>query len=183
MAESIVDYLDANPERRMVVIAGNGHVYKDSAIPSRVSRRMDVPQSVISSINFETTGLEPGYEIDYLVYTQSVELEPAPKVGVVLEKESMNDDPDDTRLRIIKISPHGKALESGLKEKDIIFTIDDQEVREISDVKIILLDKHSGETVSMKVLREHMLFDDEELEIEVELSSPLQFGMPASHPK
>ena len=184
MAESIVDYLNANPERKMVVIAGNGHIYKDSAIPSRVSRRLDVPQSVLSSIKYETTGLEPGYKIDYLVYTQSIELEAAPKVGVILEKENINEDPDDTRLRIIKISPHGKALESGLKEKDVILTIDDQEVREISDIKIILLDKHSGETVTMKVLRERMLFDDEELEIEVELSSPRQFSsMPTSHPK
>ena len=184
MAESIVDYLNLNPERKMVVIAGNGHVYKDSAIPSRVSRRLDVPQSVLSSINYETTGLVPGYKIDYLVYTQSVNLEAAPKVGVVLESENIADDPDNTRLRIIQISPHGKALESGLKEKDILLTLDNQEIREISDIKIILLDKRPGDQVTIKVLREHMLFDDKELELDVELSSPMQFSrMPPSHPK
>lgn len=184
MAESIIDYLDAHPERKMVVIAGNGHVYKDSAIPPRVSRRLNVPQSVISSIHFEATGLETGYNVDYLVYTQAVELEAAPKVGVVLESEEINGDPENTRLRIIQISPHGKALKSGLKEKDLLLALDGQEIREISDIKIILLDKRPGDKVTLKVLRERMVFDNEELDIEVELSSPLQFGgMPPSHPK
>ena len=164
MADSIVNYLTANPERRMVVIAGNGHVYKNSAIPSRVARRMDVEQSVLSSISYGTTGLVPGYKVDYLVYTQSVALEPAPKIGVVLKKEEIDDNPDHTRLRITRISPHGKALEAGVKEKDIILSLDNQEVEDISDIKIILLDKHPGDTVTMKVLRENMLFSDEELE-------------------
>ncbi len=184
MAESIVDYLTNNPERKMVVIAGNGHVYKDSAIPSRVSRQMDVGQSVISSINYGTTALVPGYKVDYLVYTQSVDLEPSPKVGVVLKKEDIDDDPDNTRLRVLQISPHGKAKESGLEINDILLTLDGQEVREISDIKIILLDKRPGDTVSLKVLRENMLFQDKELDLEVELSAPMGMGgMPPSHPK
>jgi uncharacterized iron-regulated protein len=154
MAESIVDYLTTNPERRMVVIAGNGHVYKDSAIPSRVARRVDVEQSVLSRINYGATVLVPGYKVDYLVYTQSVALEPAPKIGVVLQKEEIDDNPDHTRLRIIRISPHGKAVEAGVKEKDVILSLDNQEVEDISDIKIILLDKRPGDTVTMKVLRE-----------------------------
>ena len=184
MAESIVDYMKANPERRMVIIAGNGHVYKDSAIPSRVKRRLDVPQSVISSIGTGDTGLIQGYKVDYLVYTESMKLDPAPKVGVVLKTEEIEDDPEKTRLRIIKISPHGKALEAGVKENDIILSIDDQPVESIGDMKIILFDKKVGDIVTMKVFREHFFFADEELELEVELSSPMQMGMmPPTHPK
>lgn len=184
MAETIVSYLSANPERKMVVIAGNGHVYKDSAIPGRVARRMDVPQSVLSSINAGTTGLVPGYQVDYLVYTEPVELEPAAKIGVVLETEKIDDESEKTRLRVVRISPHGKALEAGVKEKDLILTLDGRQVEDITDIRIILLDKRPGDTAIMKVLRQHLLLGDELLELEVELSSPMQFGaMPPAHPK
>lgn len=184
MAKSVVDYLTANPERKMVVIAGNGHVYKDSAIPGRVARRMKVPQSVLSSINYGDTGLVPGEKLDYLVYTKSVELEPAPKIGVVLATEKIDAESDNTRLRITQISPHGKALEAGVKENDIILTLEGQQVSDINDIRIILLDKRPGDTVAMKVLREHTIFNDEELELKVELSSPMQSGtMPPAHPK
>ncbi|MCI5211274.1 MAG: hypothetical protein D3910_21380, partial [Candidatus Electrothrix sp. ATG2] len=40
MAESIAAYLQAHPEKKMLVLAGTGHVYKDSAVPPRVARRM-----------------------------------------------------------------------------------------------------------------------------------------------
>jgi len=185
MAEAIVDYLEANPGKRMVIIAGNGHVYKDSAIPPRVARRLDVEQSVLSSIHNQNTGLVPGYKVDYLVYTEIVELEPAPKVGVVLETEPDADYPEKTRLRIVQISPHGKALEGGVREKDIILSLDGQEVRDISDMKIILLDRRPGDRVALRVLRKRLFGADEELELEVELSAPMQMGgamMPPPHP-
>lgn len=179
MAESIADYLEANPDKRMAVIAGNGHVYKDSAIPPRVARRIDVKQSVISAINDNADPLADGYKIDYLAYTEPVELEPAPKMGVVLNKEEIGEDPENTRMRITQISPHGKAEQSGLRENDLILTLDGQEVRDLSDIKIILLDRRSGDKVSMKVLRNRLFLGDREVELEVELSSPMPGG---AHP-
>ena len=184
MADSIVDYLNKNPDKRMVVIAGTGHVYKDTAIPLRVKRRLDVSQKVVSSISYGTTGLETGYQVDYLLYTRNIDLEPAPKVGVVLKTEKVDKDSDQTRLRIMQISPHGKAGESNLNKKDIILALDNREVSDINDLKIGLLNKKPGNKVVLKILREKVLFSDEELEIEVELSSPMSMGgMPLSHPK
>ncbi|MCL7487735.1 MAG: ChaN family lipoprotein [Desulfobulbaceae bacterium] len=184
MAESIVNYLAANPEKKMVVIAGNGHIYKDNAIPPRVVRRMDIPQSVLTSIHQGGTGLVPGYKVDYLVYTRTMELEPSPKVGVVLEAEKIDDDPDRTRLRIKQISPHGKAGEAGVRENDIILSVEGEKIEDIEDLKILLLDRHPGDTVTMKILREHTLRRDEELDLEVELSLPMQsMSMPPSHPR
>lgn len=185
MADSIVDYLLRSPDKQMVVIAGNGHVYKDSAIPLRVKRRMDAPQSVVASINHETNGLEPGYKVDYLVYANSYEIQPSPKVGIVLQEEKADDTDVIKRVRIVKLSPHGKAGEAGIKIDDIILAVEDEKIEDITDLKISLLDKKPGDKVTMKVLRKSILFGEKELELEVELSSPmnLQGKMPPAHPR
>jgi len=185
MADNIVNYLGSHPKKRMVVIAGNGHVYKDSAIPVRVKRRMNVPQSVLVSMNHATTGLQTGYKVDYLVYTNSFDIPPAPKVGVVLQEETISDTSDEIRVRITQISPHGKADEGGLKENDIILSIDGEKITSITDLKISLLDKSPGDKVTMKLLRENVLFPDKELEVEVELTAPMdmQGNMPPVHPR
>ncbi len=184
MADNIVKYLNNNPDRRMVVIAGNGHVYKNSAIPLRVKRRMDVPQSVVSSFTPKTPARETGYGVDYFLYTRSFDIEPAPKVGIVLKEEKISEDSEETMVRIIQISPHGKAGEAGIEEKDIILAVDDQAIGDITDLKIHLMDKSPGDTVVMKVLRENVFFADKELEFEVELSSPMNMRgkMGATHP-
>jgi uncharacterized iron-regulated protein len=48
MAATAADYLSKHPERKMVVLAGNGHVAWRSGIPARLSRRLDIGISVIS---------------------------------------------------------------------------------------------------------------------------------------
>lgn len=185
MADNIVNYLSEHPEKRMVVIAGNGHVYKDSAIPLRVKRRMNVPQSVLVTMNHETTGLQTGYKVDYLVYATSFDIQPAPKVGVVLQEEKTSEISDETRVRITQISPHGKAGEGGAKENDIILAVDGEKIADITDLKILLMDKSPGDKVTMKLLRESVLFSDKELEVEVELIAPMsmQGKMPPAHPR
>lgn len=184
MAETIVDYLRDNPDRRMVVIAGNGHVYKETGIPPRAKRRLDVSQSVVSSTSYGNTGLETGYKMDYLLYTLGIKLKPAPKIGVVLKTEKISEDDDLTRLRVLKISPHGKAGEGGIEKNDILLSVDGRDVHDITDVRISIMDKHPGDTVQVRVLREHVLMPDEELEQEVELSAPMNMGgMPPTHPK
>lgn len=186
MAERIVGYLKDHPEQRMVVVAGTGHVYKDTGIPPRVARRLDVPQSVISSASYGATGLETGTRLDYLLYARPLELEPAPKLGLVLEVEGAEEDPAQGRVRVQQVSPHGKAGEGGIKEKDIIVTVEGAPVHDIMDIRIALLDKKNGDKVPVKVLREYSLLPDEELDLEVELTTPMEgMGgtMPSQHPK
>ncbi|MDW7771736.1 MAG: ChaN family lipoprotein [Desulfobulbaceae bacterium] len=183
MADNIVTYLQEHPEKRMVVIAGNGHVYKDSAIPPRVKRRMDVPQSVLVSINHEASGLHTGYQADYLVYTASYDIQPPAKMGVVLQEEKISETSDETRVRISQVSPHGKAGEAGVKVNDIILAAEGEKVEDITDLKALLLDKNPGDTLMLKVLRKNVLFGEREIEMEVELSSPMQNNLPPNHPR
>jgi uncharacterized iron-regulated protein len=187
MAESVAAYLRDHPGRRMLVIAGTGHVYKDTGIPPRVARRLDVPQRVVSSISYGGTGKETGYQVDFLLYSRDIELSPAPKVGVVLDVEGGEKDPDQGRVRVVQISPHGKAGQAGLQEKDIILAVDQMAVHDINDIKIALLDKQPGDKATLKVLREVDLLPDRELELAVELTAPTAMEgmgvMPPNHPK
>ena len=179
IAESIVNYMQAHPEKRMVVIAGTGHVYKDSAIPPRVARRMDIRQSVLIADNGMGKGLETGRKADYLMFTESIELEPAGKIGVILEEITGEKGKPD-QVRIIGISPHGKAGQAGIMENDIVLTIDGLPVTSVGDLKAALMDTNPGDTALLTIRRQ-----EKTLEIRVELSGIKKTGMmmPPGHPK
>ena len=180
MAESIVQALTANPGKQMVVLAGIGHVYKDSAIPPRVARRIhgNIQQSVLIADNGVDRGLERGKQIDYLMLTTSKELQPAGKIGVVLDTVDKTED-TPAQVRIVRISPHGKAGQAGLQENDIILAINDFPVSSVGDLKAGLLDKKPGETVTLKIKREQKI-----MRIKVELSNMdmSTMMMPPGHP-
>ena len=183
MAESIATYLTAHPQARMVVIAGTGHVYRDSAIPLRVARRLPgIRQSVLVSDNGSDSGRETGRQVDFLIRTTPFTLSPPARIGVVLEKTEAD---GLSRLRITSLSPHGHGREAGLEEGDLILAMDGSPVHEVADLKIGLLDKQPGDTVRLRVRRHHTLLPDETLEIEVRLSALPAGGamaLPPGHP-
>ncbi|WP_457573961.1 ChaN family lipoprotein [Desulfolithobacter sp.] len=184
MAESVAKYLAAHPDRRMVVIAGTGHVYKDSAIPERVARRMPgIKQRVVVSASVADTGTEQGKQVDYLMYTKPLDLPPAGKIGIVLNE--VEDAQLGTRMQVVQLSPHGKAGEAGIKKDDLILALNGSEVHTIEDLKLGLLNKTVGDKVTLTVLRKRILLPDETLDIEVELSGLPSRGMmmPPGHPR
>ncbi len=185
MAESVVRYLSDHPGKRMVVIAGSGHVYKDSAIPLRVARRMDVRQSVVVADKGMQSGREEGSRVDYLMFVTPMELEPAGKIGIMLKTEKPEQDDKKSRMRIVGISPHGKAGKAGLEKGDIVLAIDSMPVHSMDDLKIGLLGKKPGDHVRLTILRSRPLLPDETLEVDVELSSPQATAMmlPPGHPR
>ncbi len=186
MAQSITNYLQKYPDKKMIIIAGAGHVYKDSAIPLRVRRRMpEIRQSVLISDNGMETGLEQGRRVDYLMFPLQVELPPAPKVGVMLKEEKGTGPGKEGRIRIVGISPHGDGTRAGLKEQDIILGVDGTPVHDVADLKIALLDKEVGENVTLQILRERDLLPDEHLDITLKLTTMQSIGMmmPPGHPK
>jgi len=171
MAESISTYLQKNPDRQMIIIAGAGHVYKDSAIPPRVARRMPgIRQSVLISNNGFDTGLETGKAVDYLIFTEEVKLPPAPKIGIILEERKKKTNGEESEVIITGLSPHGNGAKSGLQKGDIILRIDNQPVRAISDIRYALLDKADKETVIISIKREQPLGSTKEMNIPVQLS-------------
>jgi S1-C subfamily serine protease len=101
-------------------------------------------------------------EADYVFFSEEVNLPPSPMLGVMLaEKE---DGPT-----IDGFSPNSGAKEAGMKEGDVILTMDGHEVRTVDDIKINLLYKEHGSKIKIKVRRPVFLLPDATLDFDVQL--------------
>jgi uncharacterized iron-regulated protein len=144
MAESVATFLTTHPESRMVVLAGQGHTDKGTAIPPRVARRLPaILQAVI--LNSENEELDQT-EADYLIFSKPVELPPAAILGVMLGETSEGP-------LVQGLSEKSKAGAAGIKEKDVILALDDEPIATIDDLKIILLGKEIGKPVTVRIKR------------------------------
>lgn len=159
MAESVADHLILHPEQRIVVIAGQGHMAKDSAIPPRVARRISVNQAVI--VNAEGNTISP-LVTDYALFLRSAELPPRALLGVMLEDNKEG-------VVIANLKQDGPAGRSGIKKKDLILSFSGEPVSTIEDIKIAMLDKKKGETVRLRIRRPHSVFADEILDFNITL--------------
>jgi aminopeptidase N len=159
MAASAAEYLEANPGRRLVVLAGRGHVVKDSGIPPRLARRLQVSQAVV--VNGDDQPLEPNH-YDYVLFSPKVSLPPPARLGVSLED-------GDGKVVVKDFAPQTRAREAGLKQGDIIQAIDDEPVRTINDLRLVMLYKEKGQTIRLRVLRPRNIRSDQRLTIEVPL--------------
>ncbi len=161
MAQTIADALASHPERQLVVLAGNGHVVKDNAIPPRVARRRQVDQAVVMAS--DGAAFNPA-EVDYLVFMPPYELAPQPKLGIVMNRKK-----DAERITLEEVMPQSPADKAGIKKGDILLALDGKKMREVDDVKILLIDKKIGDTVKVTVLRARTFSADQELTLDVTL--------------
>ena len=141
MSQSIADYLSSHPDRRMVVLAGNGHLMYGSGIPKRTARRNGLSYAIV----LNSAELEKGIA-DYIVFPRNIE-GPKPVRMMVLLKEEKG------QVRIAGFPENSISQKAGLKEGDIILSIGDTLISSIDDVKIYLLEKHNGEKITVKILR------------------------------
>jgi len=163
MAETIVRYLQAHPDERMVIIAGQGHVDKLNAIPPRVARRLPVSQAVVVNSAGPAADAETA---DFVFFSPPASLSPFPLLGVMLD-----DTEDAEGVLVTALNPQGRAAESGIKEKDIILAIDSEPVNDMEDVKIVMLYKETSDAVSVRIRRPTFLFGEKTLDVAVPLKS------------
>jgi uncharacterized iron-regulated protein len=168
MAENIATFLVNHPEYRMVVLAGSQHTRKDSAIPPRVARRVQVEQASVLNIYNENPPTNLNQVADYFFLAAPAELPPSAKIGVVLSTETEN---GRSFQKITELSPHGKAAAAGLLAGDIVKEINSFPVSDMADLRIAMLDTKEGETVEIKVIRKKGGADQEHL-FKVELTTP-----------
>ena len=159
MAQQVSDYLKANPERQMIVLAGSGHLMHGSGIPNRVRRELGAEQFTV--LPYDNQQVVPGIT-DFIIYPEMAWLPPRGLMGVMME-------PADGGVRIGELVPDGGASAAGVKKGDILQQIDQQQVGSPADVRLQMLGKEAGDTVKLTVLRKHLLFGPKTLEFEVEL--------------
>jgi aminopeptidase N len=177
MAENIAKILKKNPKKTVLVIAGSQHTRKDSGIPPRLARRIDVDQASVLNIYADNSPINPNIQADYFFLAEPVFLESKGKIGIILDPKK--DEDGKEHLRISDLSHAGKAKEAGIKEDDIIVSINGKTANNMEDVGILMMDSRAGDTLKLTVLRKDESGELQEKEISVELSN---LTKPPNHP-
>jgi uncharacterized iron-regulated protein len=176
MAQSAAAYLEANPGRRMVILAGAGHIEFGSGIPARLARRTHLSYATVLST---TDDIDAGAS-DYLLLSPVRELPPAGALGVRLEDEddgagagAGDGDGDgdgentDGHCRIQSIRDDGAADEAGLERGQRLISVDGLAVSACADVRAALWDKRPGDRVRVEVQRKRRSKSPRAIEVEL----------------
>ena len=163
MAESAAAYLVANPGRRMVILAGSGHVEYGDGIPKRLERRTNATYATVLNGSDEVGP----HMADYLLLSKQQDLPAAGILGISLEEK-------DGDCRIRSLNPKGAAEKAGLKRGDVLVDIDAQTVKRIADMRLALWDKNPGEHVLVRVRRKGRFGAGPERSFEVQLAAAVK---------
>ncbi|NNK85733.1 MAG: PDZ domain-containing protein [Desulfobacterales bacterium] len=159
MADSAAKFLADNPNSKLVILAGNGHVRHGYGIPQRLYRRVKEPYTVI----VQDEEIEDGIA-DFVLTTTKLEGEKSPKLGVMVEEK-------EESLVVNDVVEKGPAGKSGLQKKDIITQVSGHPIKTLADLKIALFFTKIGDKISIQILR-----DGKSLDKEVKLTDPPRFS-------
>jgi aminopeptidase N len=157
MAHAVDEFMKKNPGYQMVVMTGVGHLMYGSGIPKRAFR--------LNGKEYVT--LLPGHGIpddigDFILFPEPLAPPLTLKLGIVLKE--MN-----SIVKIEGIIPGSRVEGSGLKKDDILVSLDDWNIEDVADIKIVMFDKKQGDTVRIKVSRKKFLSGYQTMEFTVTL--------------
>ncbi|MCV6638305.1 ChaN family lipoprotein [Candidatus Albibeggiatoa sp. nov. NOAA] len=142
MADSVDEFLQNNPDMKMVVLAGNGHLRYGYGIPKRVFKRNELDYVTI----LQDTTLDAGVA-DYVLMTEKVDGEQAPKLGVMIEEI-------EGQLKILHVSGNTPAHRAELKAGDTITRLQNTDITTVSDLKYALFYVKFDESIPLQVMRD-----------------------------
>lgn len=172
MAETIASYLRSKEGKgkRMIVIAGSGHVKYGMGIPRRVFRRLQEPYTIVL-LNVDKEALTkeevkrkgivlmdvsppklPLYAAHF-IWTTGYETIKRPKLGVYLRDKG-------GKVVVVRVLPGSVAERSGIKEGDVVKGIDGKGIKDSVDLIYHIRSKGPGERGVMVIER-----DGKEIEI------------------
>ncbi|MGH7844815.1 MAG: ChaN family lipoprotein [Candidatus Binatia bacterium] len=156
MAESIDRFLRNNPDFRMVIFAGAGHLQYGSGIPKRSFRRNGREYAIVLSDAEIQRGIA-----DFIVFPAPAQARTAPRLMIFVNQHNQT-------VRVTGFAKDSVAERAGLEKDDALLSLDGYPVNSIEDIKIALLYKNPGDTLRVKVKRSRRTAD-EELEFEIKL--------------
>lgn len=157
MAHNLDAFMSRNPEYKVVVVAGAGHMAFGSGIPNRLFRLNKRDYAVILNAG----DIEKDVA-DYVLFPSPASLPESPKIGVILEEK-------DKKMMIRQFTSDSIAEKAGMEVGDIILSLDGTPVESMDDMRISLLTMKKGDEVTVKVLRKRFLRGPAEKEIRVTL--------------
>jgi aminopeptidase N len=158
MAHNLNDFMQKHPDLQVVVLAGGGHLAHGSGIPARAYRLNKKDYSIL----LNSTGDAEKEMADYLLYPKPITPPESPKLMVLVKEE-------EGKLIVSGFPPGSISEKAGMEEDDIILSCDDTKIQDIADLKIFLLYKKKGDTVTVTVRRKRFLFGPVEKKIKVTL--------------
>lgn len=159
MAERAAEYLNQNPDTRMVILAGQGHIAYRDGIPSRLERRLNTKSAVV--VHSAGTDLDADMG-DYLLIAKRASLPPSGKLGIYMSQEG-------DQVKLSAFSDDSAAKEAGMEQGDVILSINGADVESQAHVRAMMWDKKPGDMVSLNVARSEWFGSDKKLSFEVTL--------------
>lgn len=140
MAYRTADFLTRNPDHRMIVFAGSGHIEFGSGIPNRVKRYLNTHQ--VSLLITDGRSEIDKDMADYLVLSKELLLNPAGLIGAFLETENQ-------QLVIRGFSSNSVVQDAGVPQGAVIVSVDNTAVSSFTEFKLTMLDKEAGDTIQL----------------------------------
>jgi aminopeptidase N len=137
MAESIVSFLQANPESKLVVLAGNWHV-RHYGIPQRVLARHPIDYINITQDDNLDDNLA-----NYVLLTKEIPGQPPHRLGVGLK-------PLEQQVQVIKVEDDSVAQRIGIQVDDIILQFADNEIKNVVDLRYALFYAENGQSIVLQ---------------------------------
>ena len=157
MALSVDEFLRKNPDFRMVVFAGGGHLAYGSGIPKRAYRRNGFPYVIVLNDGDADRDIA-----NYLVLPQALEGAAAPRLMVALKVEN-------NRVAVTDLPEDSVSKKAGIMVGDTILSLDGTKVESVEDLKLELFFKKKDDVVKVKILRKRFLLGEKEMEFDVKL--------------
>lgn len=160
MADTAARYLRENPGRRMVVMAGSGHIAYHHGIPDRLQRRL--PGARMATVVFDDGKDVTKKLASYLVFSPEVELPKAGLLGLYL-------DTTDEGVKVSKVADDSAAAAAGIKAGDLLVAIDGEALPSYAALRMTMLSMKPGDKVQLAYRRKGLFGDPAEKTVEVVL--------------
>jgi len=159
MAAKAAEYMQANPERQFVVLAGTWHLLYGSGIPQRVSRRVKADRAIILP-----AGDFPLKQniADFLVQGGEEQLPERGLLGIFMEDSAEG-------VTVKDLSPEGAAAKAGVEKNDLIRRFNGKPIKDVVDLKLLLMDESPNDNVKLEILRRNLIKKDEEIDLSFQL--------------
>lgn len=144
MAANVVRFMKQNPQSRVVVFAGQGHMSFGSGIPEDVKRQL--PKETMATVHSTSSRDMQRGQADYFILSEYQSLPPSGKLGVWLDSKA-------NAVHIGKLIPNSAAAKAGLQQGDRITQINHQAIKSSADLFLALAQYHPGEKVQVGIER------------------------------
>jgi len=159
MAERAARFLESHPDHLLVVLAGSGHLAWRSAIPQRLTRRLEADHAIV--LNSWQGEIGPGLA-DFLLLPVERSLPPAGRIGMVL-------DADDSGVKVTTCFEDSPCSAADIRPGDRLTAIDAHPVNSETDVPLAMWDKQPGDRVTLSIVRKRWPFPARTMTHEVTL--------------